>query len=319
MGSSLETENSVLVCDYANLSNQFDVKFIINHDKTKTGDVVDFSLNIKDKSGKEITNIIVHPKIASSDISKFTNCDYIKSLSTKHNLSKNFNMDLYDGNIVVGDFNFDGLDDIAVYNRKDISQNKFYYDYYLRKEGGNYIKNEFLSNQTDYFGKKYDLNNKTIVVDNDEFIRKYSFQNGEFIKTAEEIVEKVTVKQKNEPNIKYPKNTGYQTNYNTSLSTNQQSKMDYFIDDFYGHVETRDGIVMNVREYADKNSRLITQLQPHTKYVFTFNGQRNGQWAYVSNIQEANKYSGSFYNLPYRGWIKIESDNGNLNFKLVKR
>ncbi len=170
------SENTQLNCDYNNLSNQFNVKFVINKDPKKATTGVDYAVQILDKNNKVLKTIVSQPSISTDELDKYKICDQVKSLATKYNLAKNFDIESFDGNVVVGDFNFDGKDDFAVYNRKQ--DNKAYYNYYLQDASGEFKIDIFLSDDTDYFSKKYDVNGKTIVIQDKSAIKKYAYNNG---------------------------------------------------------------------------------------------------------------------------------------------
>ncbi|MGV0978837.1 XAC2610-related protein [Empedobacter falsenii] len=188
------SENTQLNCDYNNLSNQFNVKFVINKDPKKATTGVDYAVQILDKNNKVLKTIVSQPSISTDELDKYKICDQVKSLATKYNLAKNFDIESFDGNVVVGDFNFDGKDDFAVYNRKQ--DNKAYYNYYLQDASGEFKIDIFLSDDTDYFSKKYDVNGKTIVIQDKSAIKKYAYNNGSWT-------------MKEEVNDPFPKATKY--------------------------------------------------------------------------------------------------------------
>lgn len=177
------SENTQLNCDYNNLSNQFNVKFVINKDPKKATAGVDYAVQILDKNNKVLKTIVSQPSISTDELDKYKICDQVKSLATKYNLAKSFDIESFDGNVVVGDFNFDGKDDFAVYNRKQ--DNKAYYNYYLQDASGEFKIDNFLSDDTDYFSKKYDVNGKTIVIQDKSAIKKYAYNNNSWTMTEE--------------------------------------------------------------------------------------------------------------------------------------
>ena len=174
------TDHTIVNCDYTNLSNQNNYKFIVNYNATQNSDEIEYIVQILDKSNKVLETVKTQSKIDPTLLEKIKVCENVKSLSTQHNLTKNFDGLLYDGNFVIGDFNFDGKDDVAIYSRKDENSGKFFYDYFLQKQDGKFEKDTFLSDDTDYLGKKYDVKDKTVVLQNNESIKKFAFENNQW-------------------------------------------------------------------------------------------------------------------------------------------
>lgn len=179
--SDLTSDNTIVSCDYTNLSNQNNYKFLVNYNSVESPDHVEYIVQVMDKSNKVLETITTNTKIDTSILEKIKVCDNVKSLSTQHNLSKNYEGLLYDGNFVIGDYNFDGKDDVAIYSRKDDNSGKYYYDYFLQNPDGKFERNSFLSDETDYFGKKYDVKGKTVVIQDNASIKKYSFENNQWV------------------------------------------------------------------------------------------------------------------------------------------
>ncbi|MGV0845667.1 XAC2610-related protein [Empedobacter falsenii] len=191
---NLISENTQLNCDYTNLSNQFNVKFVINKDPNKTIEGIDYVVQVLDKNNKVLKTVTTQPKISSEKLDQYKICDQVKSLSTKYNLDKQFNIESFDGNVIIGDYNFDGKDDIAIYNYKN--DTKVFYNYFLQDVNGEFVKDKFLSEDTDYFAKKYDVTNKMIVIQDNSSIKKYAYGNDNWI-------------LKEEVNDPFPKATKY--------------------------------------------------------------------------------------------------------------
>jgi hypothetical protein len=75
----------------------------------------------------------------------------------KHNKDVNN----YDGDFCVADFNFDSMEDIAIVN--DCSNSGQLYSFYIQEEGGKFRLNRFLTDSMQYFPAKINSNNKTLV------------------------------------------------------------------------------------------------------------------------------------------------------------
>lgn len=368
---NLISENTQLNCDYTNLSNQFNMKFVINKDPNKTIEGVDYNVQVLDKTNKVLKTITTQPKISSEELDQFKICDQVKSLSTKYNLDKQFNIESFDGNVIIGDYNFDGKDDIAIYNYKN--DTKVFYDYFLQNASGEFIKDKFLSEDTDYFAKKYDVTNKMIVIQDNASIKKYAYGNNnwalkeevndpfpnspksgvicnfnrenknKFLTLYDENFKKVGKLEYNQwenfalvskeyieinefynsdtriSSFLYKEKVGmyYKLDskgdyYLNALELKNhnftpESKLDYVIK-YESSLITKD-FVMNVRKLPTSNSELLTQLDANKEYFVSFTGNKKGSWVELSEISD-NDYT----IIIGKCWVKLLSDNGELNF-----
>ncbi|MEG0930245.1 MULTISPECIES: SPOR domain-containing protein [Weeksellaceae] len=222
--SEVVSENTQLNCDYNNLSDQFNVNFKINQDNNIANGAIEFVVQITDKKNNILKKITTQPKIIASEINFYKQCDQVKSLSKNYNISKQWSDKLYDGNIVVGDYNFDGKDDIAIYHSKETDREIFFYEYYLQTDQGDFERDNFLSDKFHYFGKRFDRKNKLLINDEHVIIDKYKYDYG-WIKLVEAVspniessfymVSVAAVKTESDAKNEVIKleNKGYQANY----------------------------------------------------------------------------------------------------------
>jgi hypothetical protein len=102
----------------------------------------------------------------------FTNPDNARSYTTGVNLDKPIINNDY-GDLIVADFNFDGLEDIAI-KRYSSSKGIPKYRFYLQTKDQKFEADNFLTYQMSFF-PVIDIASKTLTVNVCEYIMKYRF------------------------------------------------------------------------------------------------------------------------------------------------
>lgn len=150
--------NRSIDCQYDQLSTQFDIQFkllSINQDSSnlhvfisdKQSNLVIDSISVK-------TQWIISPPM-------YGNCKDVRSYSTGVNVQDAV-IDNCPGDLIVADFNFDGLDDFAV--AVDNGGNGGYlYSFYLQTRKGRFIQDTFLTANMKRFPVEFNKKKKTLI------------------------------------------------------------------------------------------------------------------------------------------------------------
>lgn len=155
LGFSLSTFSQT--CEHIELSNQFDIKSELKRIKEDSCIVI---ITIKEKESNKTKETI---KFSSSYFfdKVFKDCKSVRSYQTHFNDTINV-VDNDFGDLIVADFNFDGLDDIAVI--KDSGGNGGpIYNFYAQGTNGRFCLDNFLSDQMKFFPMKINSQDKTLV------------------------------------------------------------------------------------------------------------------------------------------------------------
>ena len=115
-------------CIHTDLSNQFDIDTSI---RRIIGDSCLVSIEISDKDSHKTATTIQYRTLFLND-TVFRNCKSVRSYQTH----KNDTLEAVDndyGNFIVADFNFDGLDDLAII-RDSGGNSGSLYNFYIQRE-----------------------------------------------------------------------------------------------------------------------------------------------------------------------------------------
>lgn len=145
-------------CHFDQLSKQFDIKLNVNfiyEDSAIINVVI-----IDKKTNKTIDSISIFSEYLMLPW-MYGGCENVMSVSTGYNKEKEVE-DNSPGDLIIADFNFDGLDDFAV--AIDNGGNGGYiYEFYLQHKKGNFVIDKFLSEEMLRFPVKFDKKRKTLI------------------------------------------------------------------------------------------------------------------------------------------------------------
>lgn len=149
-------------CEQSKLSNQFDlsIDFKRYSDTIEQRDSCFLTVYVKDKRTKAT---IDHFSMESSYLFSFMflSCDSMTSYTTKFKADRT-GRDNYFGDIVVEDFNFDGIEDIAVINDAGGNSGPFY-SFYIQNNAGKFKKDDFLTDSVSVYPSEINSKNKTLA------------------------------------------------------------------------------------------------------------------------------------------------------------
>lgn len=150
------------VCKHLNLSKkfQFDLQFTRTLNE-EGNDTYKIDLRIVDKATNVIIQTItLHPEfIFSSD---FDSCDAVKSFSTNVNTNKEV-VDNDNGDFILVDLNFDGLEDFAI--KSDSGGNGGpTYSFFIQNEEGKFTEEEYLTKTMEFFPLDIDKTKKRLTI-----------------------------------------------------------------------------------------------------------------------------------------------------------
>lgn len=145
----------IFKCYHDNLSKQFDIDLKVKH----TEDSAAINISILDKKSLSmLTELNIQSGYLGSLL--FTKCNEVRSYTAGINKNKEV-VDNSFGDFVVADFNFDGLDDLAV--AIDMGGNGGYiYRYYLQTDKHGFNEDKFLSQTMIFFPTEFNKQNKTL-------------------------------------------------------------------------------------------------------------------------------------------------------------
>jgi hypothetical protein len=149
-------------CNYTDLSDIFDYNVTLKRDKIQ-GEYTSsckVTISIVKKSNKsENQTITYHSQFLFDKV--FKDCGFVKSYIKKINLDKEISDNDY-GDLIIADFNFDGLEDFAIKNDSGGNSGPTY-DFYIQDLKGVFIKDTYLSSKVEFFPSVIDFNNKTLI------------------------------------------------------------------------------------------------------------------------------------------------------------
>ena len=154
---------STTKCSQNNLSNQFEIGIDLKRysDTFKLHDSCALKILIKDKQSKaELDSIFLTSLLYYRGT--FANCD---SSTTSFTTSFNSNRqiaDNYFGDMVVADFNFDNLDDIAIINDYGGNGGPLY-SYYIQNDDKKFILDSYLTDSVTYFPSIFDKKRHRLI------------------------------------------------------------------------------------------------------------------------------------------------------------
>lgn len=149
----LYSTSSGQTCTHKNLSRIFDYTTSIKR-YPRADDVMD-SCDIKvlirkKEDGRLVQTVPIKSNYMFS--SDFDSCKDVRSYVTGYN-AKQQAVDNDFGNLIVGDFNFDGREDFAV--KRDSGGNGGpFYDFFLQDRIGKFVKSLYLSKEVEFFPSK---------------------------------------------------------------------------------------------------------------------------------------------------------------------
>lgn len=155
---SISISGNSQTCIHKNLSKNFDFKISL---VGKNTDSLKILATITQKSHPlKIQNLEI--KTDGFYFDSYNNCDKVRSYSTKINDNLPSGDENDSGNLIVADFNFDGLEDFAVKNDPGGNGGPVY-AYFLQAEDKKFYKNSYLSDRVQFFPIKIDSIKKTMT------------------------------------------------------------------------------------------------------------------------------------------------------------
>lgn len=149
-------------CLHRDLSS--DLNFKTNIKRIKIQERTFDSCTVKIEIFKKSTNKIRQTIVFGSDLlfkESFSNCNNIRSYST----GKNKNVQSVDndfGDLVIADFNFDGIEDFAIKKEEGGNAGPQYF-FYLQDKKGNFILDRFLTDKVVFFPSKINSKKHSIT------------------------------------------------------------------------------------------------------------------------------------------------------------
>lgn len=144
-------------CVHSDLSSQFNIGTDFKRIKDDSCIVI---IAIKDKDSNKTKESIKYSSLYLFD-TVFKNCESVRSYQTHVNDTIEVVDNDY-GDLIIADFNFDGLDDIAVI--KDSGGNGGpLYNFYTQGKNGRFYFDKFLSEKMEFFPTKINSQDKTLV------------------------------------------------------------------------------------------------------------------------------------------------------------
>ena len=143
------------------LSKKYDFNVRLNRPTPGAdNEKITVTVSIIDKgNGKQIQQIILHPTYLFADV--FANCSNVRSYTTGVNKNKE-STDNDFGDLVVADLNFDSREDFAL--KKDSGGNGGpVYNFYVQGANGEFILDNFLTEQMEFFPKRILKLNRTLI------------------------------------------------------------------------------------------------------------------------------------------------------------
>ena len=144
-------------CIHADLSDQFNIGTDfkrINNDSCIVTVAIKDKESYKTKESIRITSMFLFDKV-------FKSCESVRSYQTHVNDTIQAVDNDY-GDLIVADFNFDGLDDFAII--KDSGGNAgVLYNFYTQSKNGRFYLDKFLTDKMEFFPTRINVNEKTLV------------------------------------------------------------------------------------------------------------------------------------------------------------
>ena len=151
----IASSGNAQTCTYKNLSKNFD--FSVSY-KSKN-EIKTISLIITQKATKKIFQEINFDSEYLSQF-EFKECANVRSYSTGVNKNaKDLDNDF--GNLIIGDFNFDGIEDLAIKQESGGNGGPLY-NYYIQKNK-KFVLDVFLTNTMKFFPSEIDKNKKILI------------------------------------------------------------------------------------------------------------------------------------------------------------
>ena len=150
-------------CNQNNLSNQFDIgiDFKRYSDTTELHDSCALKILIQDKQTKADFDSIFLTSLFYYG-NTFANCDSsTTSFTTRFNSNRQI-ADNYFGDMVVADFNFDNLDDIAIINDYGGNGGPLY-SYFIQNNDKRFILDSFLTDSVAFFPSRIDKTRHRLI------------------------------------------------------------------------------------------------------------------------------------------------------------
>ncbi len=145
------------ICFYENLSKEFNFKTI---PISKNEDLLQVTVEITEK---ENTDKIQTIKMECNRYWDFLNdCENVKSYSTKINNELPTGHEHDSGNLIIADFNFDGLEDFAIKNDEGGNGGPLY-TYFIQDKNKNFHQNSYLTDTVKFFPIEINMAKKTIT------------------------------------------------------------------------------------------------------------------------------------------------------------
>ena len=145
-------------CTYKKLSKEFNFKVSLIQ---KEKDSIRVLIQITNKAFEKKIQILKFDT-EGLYIDSFSDCKNVKSYSTKINSELPTGDENDSGNLIVADFNFDGLEDLAI--KYDVGGNGGpLYMFYLQAKDKKFYKSSYLSEVVEFFPVEINSTNKTIT------------------------------------------------------------------------------------------------------------------------------------------------------------
>ncbi|MEC4003617.1 hypothetical protein OX283_003010 [Flavobacterium sp. SUN052] len=144
-------------CSYKKLSKEFDFTITLNSKKL---DSIQVLIKITNKVSQKIQALKIETE--GLYIDSFNDCKNVKSYSTKINSELPTGDENDSGNFIVADFNFDGMEDLAI--KRDVGGNGGpLYAYFLQAKDKKFYESLYLSNTVEFFPIEINSTKKTIT------------------------------------------------------------------------------------------------------------------------------------------------------------
>lgn len=145
-------------CTYENLSKKFNFKVVPIPEKE---DLIQLLVHVTEKENSKRTQTLT---IECEDfyLDSFDDCKNVRSYSTKVNSQLPSGDENDSGNLIVADFNFDGIEDFAI--KSDPGGNGGpLYTYFLQAKDKKFYRNKYLSDTVQFFPIEINSVNKTLT------------------------------------------------------------------------------------------------------------------------------------------------------------
>ena len=147
-------------CAYDQLSHQFSIAVNPTFDPEMPDRLTHFTLAITHKTRNAFIQVITQKQMLITN-GEYKNCKHVRSYQTGYKTKKEV-LDNNFGDIVVADFNFDGMDDFAFINNSGGNAGPLY-QFYIQQDNGYFNKSEFLTDSMQFFPTVIDPEQQQLI------------------------------------------------------------------------------------------------------------------------------------------------------------